>query len=59
MFTAHTGKGCPVDPDTMVRVQIRCRPVSAGGDHNPTAAKGWRWFHRGDAGDVAAFEVVR
>lgn len=50
------GGPCPVHPDSLVRVRIRCLSRSDAEKRAPTAAKGWRWTHKNCAGDIVAFE---
>lgn len=54
----HNGRGCPVSPESMVCVWIRADPGSRALEQAPTAAKGWRWPHRNDAGDIIEFEQM-
>lgn len=58
MFTPWKGGQCPVEPDTLVRIQIRCRTPDSVRDQTPTPARHWSWKHRNEAGDVVGYEVA-
>lgn len=54
----HHGGPMPVNPDSLVRVQIRARTRADAEKQEPRPAKSWRWDHRNNCGDVVAFEQV-
>lgn len=48
----------PVNPESIVRVQIRAAPLSHREKTTPFPARCWRWSHDGGPGDVMFFEQV-
>jgi hypothetical protein len=56
-----SGGPCPVEPDTIVRVQIRADTRErADRDHDFDEPAGdWRWDHQGTRGDIIAYRIVR
>jgi hypothetical protein len=55
-FIPWKGGPCPVNRDSLVRVQIRARLRSDAEKQAPSPAKNWRWDHRNECGDIVAFE---
>ena len=47
------GGECPVHPETVVLSWCK------GGGCDKLTAKGLRWFHKDNGGDIAAFQVIK
>lgn len=57
-WTPWPGGPCPVNRDSLVRVQIRARLLSDAEKQAPSPAKNWEWQHKGSPGDIVAFEQI-
>lgn len=53
------GGECPVHPDTVFRVQLRCQGLEYADTYDYVRSTDLRWTHTGEGGDIIAYKIIQ